>query len=278
MKRLISILLLSLLLPALWMSSCDDESKETDYNPNVLTSKDYIRAEDAIMEIVNSFLKGINDSLVIDNGYGFIDACDVSFHPIGNYINYGYGPVNRMCQDGKFRKGIFRATFIGPQFPDWMNAEIQTDSLFVDNVLIEAHIQIESLGLNEISLPQYSLKVISSNIMLADSTKINGVSITANFLLTWSEGYLTEPIHEDDLYLISGSSSGFSADGTEFSSVIQDTLYNYVDCFWILQGIERITVPSADIPTGEIDHIKEDSCFNEVHFFFGDNLFYDMIK
>ena len=60
MKRFICIWLL-FSLPMLWWSSCDDTSSEVDFNPNVSASKDYIRAEDAIMEIVNSFFKGLND-------------------------------------------------------------------------------------------------------------------------------------------------------------------------------------------------------------------------
>jgi hypothetical protein len=267
-----------LFLPMLWLSSCDTNSSELDYNPNVSASKDYIRAEDAIMEIVNSFFKGLNDSLVINNGYGYIDACDVSLHPSTNSIDFGYGPVDRLCQDNKFRRGSFNATFTGPLFLGWTIADIETDSLFVDYFLVEASIQIQYLGINQISVPEYSLKVISSNIMLPDTAKINGVNLTANFQLIWIEGSLTPPIHEDDLYLITGGSSGISSDGIEFSTEIQDSLYNYVDCFWISRGINQITVPSAAIQTGDIDYITEDGCFNEVHFYFNDNLFYDFIK
>jgi hypothetical protein len=267
-----------LLLPMLWWSSCDNNSSEVDFNPNVSASRDYIRAEDAIIEIVNSFFKGLNDSLVINNGYGYIDACDVSMRPSTNSINFGYGSVNRLCQDNKFRKGLFYATFTGQLFLDWTIADIETDSLFVDDLLVEAKIQIQNLGMNEDNLPEYSLKVISSNIMLPDTTRINGVKLTTDFLLIWAEGSLTPPIHEDDLYLMTGGSSGFSSDGIEFSTEIQDSLYNYVDCFWISRGINLITVPSAGVKTGDIDYITEDGCFNEMNFYFDGNLFYDIIK
>lgn len=267
-----------LLMSTLWFTSCNDDSKEVDFNPNISASKDYIRAEDAIMEIVNSFFKGVNDTLVINYGYGFIDACDVAYHPSENSINFGFGPVDRFCQDGKMRRGLFSATFTGQLFDDWTVADIMTDSLFVEDVLIEAHIEIQKLGLNEISLPEFSLKVKSSNIMLTDSAKINGVRLTTDYILVWAEGSLTVPVHEDDLYQISGTSSGYSADGIAFTTVIQDTLYDYVDCSWISSGIDRITVPSAAYPTGEIDYITDDGCNNEIYFYFEDNLFYDVIK
>ena len=114
--------------------------------------------------------------------------------------------------------------------------------------------------------------------MLPDTAKMNGVKLTTDFLLIWAEGSLTPPIHEDDLYLITGSSSGFSSDGIEFSTEIQDSLYNYVDCFWISRGINLITVPSAAIQTGDIDYLTDDGCFNEFYFYFNSNLFYDYIK
>lgn len=272
------ILVLVLLLPLLWLASCDDESKEVDFNPNISASKDYVRAEDAILEIVNSFFKGIHDSLVVNYGYGFIDVCDVSYHPSGNYINFGYGPVNRLCQDGKMRRGLFTATFTGQLFDDWTLADIVTDSLFVDDLLTEANMQIQKLGLNDNDLPEYSLKVTSTNIMLPDSAKINGVRMTTDYILVWAEGSNTATVHEDDLYLISGTAAGFSTDGIEFLTAVQDTLYDYVECFWISSGIDRITVPSASFPTGDIDYITGDGCNNAINFYFDDNLFYDVIK
>jgi hypothetical protein len=278
MKYLIIFVVLLFCLPLIWLSSCNNSSSEIDYNPNISASKDYIRAEDAIMEIVNSFYKGLRDSLVINHGYGYIDACDVSYHSASNSLDFGYGVVDRLCQDNKFRKGQFHAIFTGPLFYDWVTADIETDSLFVDDYLIEASIQIQDLGTNGNNLPVFSVKVISSNIMLPDTTKVNGVRLTTDFIFIWEEGFLTPTIHEDDLYLITGGTSGFSSDGIEFSTEVQDALYNYADCFWIERGINLITVPSASIKTGEIDYITDDGCFNEMYFYFNGNLFYDVIK
>lgn len=277
MKKIIIILLL-LLLPILWLNSCKNKYTEVDYNPNVSSSKDYIRAEDAILEIVNSFFKGIHDTLVINNSYGYIDACDVSYFPAENSMTFGYGDMNRFCQDNKFRRGLFNVTFSGQVFLEGVTANIITDSLFVDDFLIEAAMEIQNLGINDNNLPEYSLKVISSLIMLPDTTKKNGVNLSTDFQMVWAEGSLTPPIHEDDIYLISGTASGVSSDGFEFSVDVKEPLTDYLDCFWISQGIDQITVPSAEFPTGDIDYIMEDGCYNQFYFYFNDNLFYDFIK
>jgi hypothetical protein len=273
-----NIIILLLLLPMLWWNSCKTGSSEIDYNPDVLSSKDYIRAEDAILEIVNSFFKGINDTLVVKYGYGFIDACDVTYYPSQNLIIYAYGNVNRMCQDNKFRRGLFNANFSGPVFQEGVTATIVTDSLFVDDYPVEATIEIQNLGLNGENFPEYSLIVDTSLIMLPDTSKINGISLKTDFLMIWLEGSQTPPIHEDDLFQISGTTAGISTDGYPFTTTVMDPLYDYVDCFWISQGINQITVPSAEFPSGEIDYIIDDGCFNKVYFYFNDNLFYDAIK
>jgi hypothetical protein len=96
--------------------------------------------------------------------------------------------------------------------------------------------------------------------------------------MLWQDGSLTPTIHEDDLYLVSGTAEGISSDGYEFTIAVQEPLYDYIDCFWISQGINQITVPSAAFPTGDIDYILDDGCFNAFHFYFNDNLFYDIIK
>lgn len=267
-----------LLLPLLWLNSCDKTISEIDYNPNVGSSKDYIRAEDAVFEIVNSFFKGIHDTLVINLGYGFIDACDITYNSVENSMSFGYGPVNRMCQDGKFRRGIFYADFDGQIFDQGVTAIIVTDSLLVDDELVEAFIEIRNLGTNDDGFPEYLLKVDSSLVMLTDTTKVNGVSITTDFVMTWTEGFATPAIHEDDIFLISGTAAGLSSDGYAFTISVQSPLEDYLDCFWISQGVSRITVPVAAFPTGEIDYISDDGCFNEMLFYFNDNLFYDIIK
>lgn len=260
------------------LSACSEKSDEVDYNPNVLSSKDYVRAEDAIFEMVNTFFKGIRDTLFINNGYGYIDDCGVSYYPDDNSINFGYGAVNRLCADNKFRRGLFHADFSGQILDEGVTAFIQTENFYIDDSVVEVNFEIKNLGLNNANLPEYSLKVLSSMILLHDTTKVHGVSINTDFVLVWAEGSSTPEIHEDDMYSITGTASGISSDQYEFSVIIQNPLVNYLDCFWIAQGLSEITVPAAAFQTGTIDYIIADGCFNEMQFLFNDNLFYDYIK
>ena len=265
-------------LTLLALNACKEELNEIDYNPNVLSSKDYIRGEDAVLEIFNAFFKGLNDTLVINHGYGYIDACDVTYYEDESKMTFGYGPYNRMCQDGKFRRGMFYADFTGEIFIEGVTAHIATDSLFVDDQEVQVSIDMENLGLSPGNLPEYSFRVISAVVSLPDTRRVRLVSFTTDFKLTWTQGSTTPSIHEDNIFMITGSSSGVSSYEYAFIVEVKEPLENYLDCFWVSEGISNITVPAAKIPGGEIDYISEDGCFNEIHFIFNENLFFDFLK
>jgi len=258
--------------------SCKDKSSEIDYNPNVLTAKDYIRAEDAIFEIVNAFLKGIHDTLVHETGYAYIDYCDVVYNKVASTMKFGYGDVNRLCGDNKFRRGNFCAEFSGEVFNEGVTAYITTNSLFVDDFLTEAAIEIENLGFNSLNKIEYALRVTGSDIMLPDTSKTVGVQMTTEFILVWEEGSFTPAIYEDDVFLVSGTAAGTSTDGYAFTITIQEPLINHVECFWISGGLSQITVPSAKVPAGDIDYLTENGCYNQFYFYFDNNQFFEYIK
>ena len=274
-KRIIS---LAILLLSAALFSCTDQSGEIDYNPNVLAAKDYIRAEDAALEILNAFFKGTHDTAVINSGFNYIDACSVRYYPDGDSMTFGYGEVNRLCQDNKFRRGRYKAEFSGDVFDEGVVADLKTDQLFVDDLAYEITMLITNQGLNISNHPEYRVQITSSLLILPDTTKIHGVSITSDWTMEWAEGYLTPTIHEDDTYMVSGTASGLSSDLFQFSVAIQEALRDYLDCNWISTGFSQFTVPEAAYPTGTIDYLTEDGCFNEFHFYFNENLFYEFIK
>jgi hypothetical protein len=78
------------------------------------------------------------------------------------------------------------------------------------------------------------------------------------------------------MFLVSGSASGISADGYEFSVSIQQPSKNYLDCNWIFEEVSQITVPSGEIQSGDI--VKDDTCYNEFFFYFNESKFFDQIK
>jgi len=272
------IVFLPVLLILFSLFSCEEKSVEKDYNPVVLSSKDYVRAEDGIFEILDAFYKGIYDTNVINHSYGYIDACDVLYFTAGDSMRFSYGEVNRFCQDQKNRRGMFLAYFSGQVFEPGVTAHLFTRDLFVDDFPVEAVIDIENMGLNGSDLTEYNMKVTSSTFIHPDTSKVSSIHFTTDYVMEWAEGYLTPPIHEDDIYIVSGSSSGISSDNYSFSTVIQDPFSNYLDCCWIMFGTSQITVPGGDFTEGTVDYVLEDECNNLINFYVDGNLFYDIIK
>lgn len=275
MKKFIAYLPLLLIL---CFHACEDTSSEIDYNPNVQSSRDYIRAEDAVFEIVNAFLKAVNDTLVQSTGYAYIDDCDVAYNSIDHSLVFGYGTDNRLCEDLKYRRGRFIALFNGPVFEPGSVATLETDSLFVDDYPLDAKLTIEHTGQNPQNRPVYNLKLTEAYIMLADTTKVRGVDLAMDFSLEWAQGHLTPEVHEDDVYMISGTASGVSTDNYAFSIQVTDPLKNEVECFWISSGKSSISVPVSQVTTGDIDYVTQDQCNNYFLFFFDGNQFFDIIK
>lgn len=269
---------LPLFLIFITLYSCSIKDEEKDYNPVVLSCKDYIKAEDGIFEILNAFYKGIHDSSVINNSYNYIDACDVLYSESGDSMRFSYGEVNRYCQDQKYRRGAFIAKFTGNVFDPGITAHIFTHELYVDDFPVEATIDIENLGLNSSDLFEYSMKVISSVFIHPDTSKVSNILFSTDYIVEWTEGSPTPYIHEDDMYMVRGSSSGISSDSYSFSILIQDPLSDYIDCNWIESGTSLITVPGGDYTEGLVDYILDDGCNNLIYFYVDNNLFYDIIK
>jgi hypothetical protein len=276
MKKLIFALLICITFTGL--VSCKKDRTEINYSPGVVSSKDYVRAEDAMFEIVNTYFKGILDTLVIEHCYGYIDNCEICWYPQDSLLTFGYGSVDRMCQDNKFRRGSFYAKFDGQKWDEGVTAWITTEQLYVDDSLVEAKMEITNNGLNNSNFQEYALKVDYCIYKLQDSLKINPVVMSSDLTMQWIEGSSTPAVHEDDAYLISGTASGTSSDGYAFTVQIQDPLTDYVDCFWLEKGLSTIDVPASDYPDGEIDYVTDDGCADLLHFYFNNNLFYDIIK
>lgn len=276
MKKNVSLFLSIVALIVLF--ACNKDKKEADYNPNVLSSKDYVRAEDAMFDILNTYFKGILDTLVIEHCYGYIDNCEVCWYPDDSLLTFSYGEVNRMCQDNKFRRGQFNVVFDGNKWDQGVKANLETVDLFVEDSVVEARMVLTNNGINADNFKEISIDVDYCTIRLSDSTKLLPVTIGGNYTLQWIEGSATPAIHEDDTYLVSGTASGTSSDGYAFSVEIIDPLRNFIDCFWIEEGLSGITVPSGEYTSGTIDYLSIDGCAAEINFYFNDLKFYEVLE
>jgi hypothetical protein len=276
MKKLPSAALIICLMFIL--ASCRERNEEIDFNPNVLSAKNYVYAEDDFIEIFNVILKGVTDTAVINSGYGYIDNCSIENFPDENLMHFHYGEVNRWCPDNKFRRGQYYANFSSSGFLPGVTAIITFDSLFVDDALVQGEITITNLGLNADNKFQFSYKVQNGLITKTDSANSFVIGYQTDFTVTWTQGSETPFVHDDDIMVLTGTSSGTSSKNQNFTLSVKEPVYDYFDCNWLVKGIYDITVPGAKVQTGTIDYITDDNCFYQVNFYFEDNLFFEYLK
>lgn len=275
-KSLILMILLTAFLSAFF--SCKDTNNETDYNPNVRSSKDLIYAEDLLFEVINIYFQGITDSAVLNSRYAYLDNCSIEYLPDADSMHFHYGPVNRWCPDNKFRRGAVYAHFTGPLFTEGSQVSLITDSLFVDDDHIEGQFHSEFLGNDGQGRKRFSISTDSCRVTLKDTLKLSVIRFSCDYTITWVEGAQTPNDHSDDMLAATGTVNGKSTDNYDFQSDITDPLVDFIGCNWIERGIHQISTPSAQVTTGTIDYISDDECNYAVNFYFGESYFYDYLK
>jgi hypothetical protein len=278
MKKFPGVLMFLLVL-LLSYSSCKDTENETDYNPNVISSRDLIYAEDLIFEVINIYFQGITDTGVMESEYNYLQNCSIEYFQESDSMHFHYGPVNRMCPDNKYRRGSIIAKFHGPIFTAGSYADMFMDSLYIDDDLFEGTMTSEFLGVNLDGRQELTFALDSGKVTLFDTVAIlPTIHFNCNYILTWQEGGNTPYVHEDDMLQATGTTSGKNVNNIDFQSTIQEPLVDDFSCFWIVSGIHQLDTPSAQITTGTIDYISSDFCNYQVNFFFGESHFYDDLK
>jgi hypothetical protein len=272
-------LLIILLVLLLSYSSCKETGNETDYNPNVISSRDLIYAEDLIFEVINIYFQGITDTGVMLEEYNYLQGCSIEYFQESDSMHFHYGPVNRMCPDNKYRRGSIISKLNGPIFTVGSSVNMVMDSLFIDDDLFEGTMTSEFLGINQDGLQEFTFTLDSGKVTLHDTAAIlSSIRFNCDYILTWQEGGNTPYVHEDDMLQATGTTSGKNVDNIDFQSTIQEPLVDDFSCFWIVSGTHQLITPSAQITTGTIDYISTDLCNYQVDFFFGESHFYDDLK
>lgn len=154
-------------------------------------------------------------------------------------INYGNGIT---CSDGCFRKGKIIIVFDGKWIPDTtsgINAEINFNSYSLDQVQIIGSFNVSCFRLDSIS-PQYTFQTDNSRLIFPDG---ENTSWTMNRSIKWSYGFNTLDNKGDDIFIISGNTTGINRNGLGYESDIKEPLLFNNSCFsgTITKGILELT-------------------------------------
>jgi hypothetical protein len=241
-----------ILMMGLAIASCF--KPRTDANDtDTSLSQNYSYVEQNNNEINNIIIEVIEKdtitSLKTDDVTDLLSSC-VNFTKTNTLdsttVTIDFGTNNCLCKDQKYRRGKIIIHALANK--KWAKAE--TVNFYVNDNLIEGTRIIARSSLLEVSV------IGSTKITLGDSTTI---SEDFNRSITLTEGYTTPSNTEDDVFSITGSTSGLSKKGA-YTTEIVSPLKRKRTCVNIVSGVVKIKMDKKldrliDFGTGDCDNL-----------------------
>ncbi|PIQ35497.1 MAG: hypothetical protein COW63_00080 [Bacteroidetes bacterium CG18_big_fil_WC_8_21_14_2_50_41_14] len=167
-----------------------------------------------------------------------------------------FGTENCLCNDGRYRRGKIIVSFTGRYRHPGTVITHGFDGYYVDDNKVEGTKVVTNMGFNADSNMYYQIEVVGVIFKANDG---GTVSWTSSLIREWVEGLRTFTLW-DDVYLISGTSSGIRADGQTWQRVTLTPLRKELGCRHFVSGTLEITpgerpIRILDYGTGECDNI-----------------------
>ena len=233
-------------------------------------SSSSLRAEsdEAYMNNEVSYIDDVFQTVLLNNstvrGFGNLPACaTVTYDTSGAVktatIDFGATP----CQTNgvkEFKQGILIISWNGNKLDSGTVFTVTTQNYFVgDTSTIMHQLQftktITNMGVNAAGDIHFAIVVTDATLTL-DSNQV--ITWSANRDREWVQGDTTTT--SDDIYFITGSSSGTDRNGEPFTVQITSPLRSNADCDWIVSGTEVVThgnnsPRTLDYGNGDCDNI-----------------------
>lgn len=155
-------------------------------------------------------------------------------------LTIDFGTTNCLCGDGKYRRGKIIVTFTKKYLDTGSFKETTFNNYYVNDNKVEGTHKITNNGRNQAGHYTFS-NVTDGRIIFADSTGTR--SWTANRTREWIEGDNTPRLKRDDVYLITGTSSGVRRNSLSFSTEILTPVRLEIACkYKFVSGTVKIKV------------------------------------
>ena len=240
-----TIYISSILLSIFIFSSCQED---TIIESGTSSSTQHLIAENAFNDVVR-----IVEDAFIDNGTSKFDCPEYILRNADSSdmdtMEIIFEQENADCLTyGKLRRGKIIITFTG-KYRDSLSVITTTfDQYYVNNQWIQGTMVVTNNGVNESGNMTFSIEVKNAKIIESGGKTINWESMRNK---EWISGYNTFVNHDDDKYLISGSSSGNNTSGQEFEVNITKDLLVDLSCLEDHSNSCVITSGEAElIPNG----------------------------
>ncbi len=232
-KKFVPLLLATLFLFTA-LTSCKKE--EADDNQDSATENSL--AETFFNDVTTISDQAGDGELGTYKTEGTLSTCaTVSHDTVLRHIEVDFGTSNCLCSDGRYRRGKILVDYTGRYRDSGSVHTISFDNYFVNDNQLLGTKSVTNNGINGNGNLNFTISVNGQ------INKANGggtLSWTANRNREWLAGSATQ-IWSDDVYLITGSSSGTTASGETFTSLITTALRKEMSCRQIVSGMVEFT-------------------------------------
>lgn len=149
-----------------------------------------------------------------------------------NTVTIDFGPVNCLCNDGKYRRGKILVSHNGPYMLPSTVVTTTFDNYFVnDHQLLGSKI-VTNQGLNSANNPTWTIHV-DGQVVTPEGDAITWVG---DRMREWVEGHSTPLMWHDNVFHITGSHSVVGSTGNTLFVTVEEALEVALDCYWIRKG------------------------------------------
>ncbi|HZG01714.1 MAG TPA: hypothetical protein VEY71_11965 [Chitinophagales bacterium] len=231
---------------ALILTACEKDETKNDSDTGVAT--EYYKGQRESDDIFAALNAAAQDNSVMRPDEDFDvtstllpECATVTVDTVGSTksIMIDFGTTGCLCDDwdGKTRKGKITAQWSGKYRQPGTVIQVSTQDYYVNGNKHEFNKTVKNDGLNDESHLSYTVNITLAKITYADGTVTQWTSSRTR---EWSEGEATLTPY-DDVYHITGSASGTSAAGEDFSVNITSPLEVALSCNWVREGTMVIT-------------------------------------
>lgn len=232
-------LMIAAIIGATFTACKKDEIKKDDEDSDTSAAADNSLAEGAFNDISNMADQAADGSLstyrTSDAAEGLLSLCAVVTNDttaVPHVLTIDFGTTNCLCKDGRYRRGKIKISYEGPYRETGHIHTVSFVDYFVDDNQIMGTKTVLNNGKNSAGNLTFTVNVDGKVV------KANGggtITWQATRTREWIEGVSTST-WSDDVYLITGSSSGTSASGTSFKHTILKALRKEIGCRHFVSG------------------------------------------
>ncbi len=226
-----------LVIIALFIFGCQNSDRDQDTSTN--SSTDYAMGQSMVYDA----FKLVHQAAMSSKGISVVNLADtvslfgcdtIIVDTLSNPMSITIQFNGNCTGNGKVRTGSIMATFSGKYDVLGCLVNISFNNYGYSNYLISGTISYSYNGLNGTS-PSYAYN--PNKVIISDSTK--SIEWSGNQSISIDAGELTAGV-TDDSYTISGTASGVTYAGNEFSATIGAYLTLLGSCNWVSAG--KVTV------------------------------------